>query len=321
MRPFRTLAVSGLLLLSLAAVPAEAAWNNVFQVCCHCRKRPIVEAFFGSPVVAHAAPNPCDPCCRTSYVQRCYYQPVTTYKTECVPVTTYRTSYYYEPVCSYRSSCYYDPCTGSSVQVTTPVTSYRLRSQCNAVTSYVRRCVPVTSYRQVRYWEAVTNCGPTGIVPGAPPVVTEGAPPPGGAPMIPPPNVPATVDEPPVGGTGTNRAFPPPPSLSPKRPMPEAPVRFEHVVSRMVNGGATVSGQVVASNFVTPLRGAKLVFVSKEPRGPQRTVAADAAGRFNVSLAAGGWSIYVSQPNGSMEYHSTINVQSRQNRKVMVVSR
>jgi hypothetical protein len=103
--------------------------------------------------------------------------------------------------------------------------------------------------------------------------------------------------------------------------MPEAPVRMEHIVSRAVNGGATVSGQVVASNFVTPLRGAKLVFVSTEPRGPQRTTTADAGGRFNLSLASGGWNIYVSQPDGSLDYHSSIEVKHRENRKVMVVSR
>lgn len=320
MTPFRTFASCSLLLVMLAALPAEAAWDNVFQVCCNNHRRPVISSFFApAPVMACTAPGPCDPCCRTSYVQRCYYQPVTTYKTECVPVTSYRTSYYWEPVCSYRSSCYYDPCTGQTTQVTTPITSYRLRSQCNAVVNYVQRCVPVTTYRQVRYWEAVTSCGPTASPGVPPPGVTEGASAPSGTPFINPQNVPAGVEEPPTSGTGTN--YPPAPPLTPKRLMPEAPVRLDHVVSRMVNGGATVSGQVVASNFVTPLRNARLVFVSKEPRGPQRSVHADMAGRFNISLATGGWNIYLSQPDGSMEYHSSIDVQPRENRKVMVVSR
>jgi hypothetical protein len=95
-------------------------------------------------------------------VQRCYYQPVTSYcsKTYYEPCTTYQTSYYYEPCCSYRYSCYYDPCSCCYQQVAVPCTSYRLRSQCCPVTSYLQRCcmVPVTSYQQVSYWEPVTTC-------------------------------------------------------------------------------------------------------------------------------------------------------------------
>jgi hypothetical protein len=165
-------------LAALAAVdtPAQAAWNNVFQVSCFHHRRRAVAAYAPccpapAPVVAAAAPCCPDPCppppcpqpvCTTRYIQRCYYQPVTTYQQRnyLEPVTTYRTSYYYEPVCSYRYSCYYDPCTCSYQQVATPVTSYRLRSQCNAVTSYLQRCqmVPVTSYQLRTYYEPVTTC-------------------------------------------------------------------------------------------------------------------------------------------------------------------
>jgi hypothetical protein len=55
---------------------APAAWNNVFQVCCNdCKPR----VSFSAP-----CPDPCPPPCpqpemRISYVQRCYYQPVTEY--------------------------------------------------------------------------------------------------------------------------------------------------------------------------------------------------------------------------------------------------
>lgn len=150
-----------LLLLAADAGTASAAWNNVFQVCCFgCRKQQ-------AAVSHYAAPDPCcNPCpqpvCTTRYVQRCYYQPVTSYttKTYYEPVTTYRTSYYYEPVTTYRYSCYYDPCTGCSQQVACPTTSYRMRSQCCPVQSWVQRCcqVPVTTYRQCSYWEPVTTC-------------------------------------------------------------------------------------------------------------------------------------------------------------------
>src|SRR5258708_15439340 len=198
MTPVQTIAAGAALLLVLAASPAQAAWNNAFQLCCFGCRHNTQSHYVAPPVVANA--SPCGGCCTTSYVQRCYYQPVTTYKTVCEPVTSYKTSYYYEPVCSYRSSCYYDPCTGSSVQVTTPVTSYRLRSQCNAVTSYVQRCVPVTAYRPTFYMEAVTSCAPPppccGGVPGG---VSESPPA-----TIPPTNVPGGVNESPPPGAGTS---------------------------------------------------------------------------------------------------------------------
>src|SRR5262245_13543147 len=117
-----------LALLAASATPGRAAWANVFQVCCH--------SCGGASSSAFVDPGCCNPCpcpqqvCTTRYVQRCYYQPVTTYKTTTYyePCTTYRTSYYYEPCTSYRYCCYYDPCTCSYQQVATPVTSYRLRS-------------------------------------------------------------------------------------------------------------------------------------------------------------------------------------------------
>jgi hypothetical protein len=319
----------------LAASQAEASWNNAFQVCCNCRHSnsnyaPPAVAYSPAPAASEGCCPP-PPCCSTSYVQRCYYQPVVSYKTECVPVTSYKTSYYWEPVCSYRSSCYYDPCTGSSIQVTQPVTSYRLRSQCNAVTSYVQRCVPVTSYRQAYYWEAVNNCGGT----AAPPAATETAPPAVADPnRIQPPNVPMS---PPAAQEGNpqgayypyvpNRQIPinpnPMPAATPTqpKPIPIAPARIEHVVSRTTVGqGTTVQGQVVANNFVTPLQGAKLMFVSRQSGGPQQAATADMAGRFNVALPQGEWNIYVSRNDGSLEYHSSIDVRNEA-RNVVVVSR
>jgi hypothetical protein len=216
----------------------QAAWNNVFQVCCHsCRSSNYVAA----PAPVAAAPAPCGGCqqCTTRYVQRCYYQPVVTYRQSCYmePVTTYRTSYYYEPCTSYRYSCYYDPCTCSYQQVAQPVTTYRLRSQCCPVTSYLQRCClqPVTSYQQMTYYEPQTTCCQTTIgapvaalpsgalavpaVPAAPPPgvssVPGGAPPgissvPGGAPpgisSVPgaaPPGVGSQPGSPPPGVSST----------------------------------------------------------------------------------------------------------------------
>jgi hypothetical protein len=166
MRPFRvSLWCCALAALAGGNGSAEAAWNNVFQVCCHsCRSSNYVAA--AAPV---AAPAPCGGCqqCTTNYVQRSYYQPVVTYRQSCYmePVTSYRTSYYYEPCTSYRYSCYYDPCSCSYQQVAQPVTTYRLRSQCSPVTSYLQRCCmqPVTTYQQVNYYVPQTTCCTTTI--------------------------------------------------------------------------------------------------------------------------------------------------------------
>ena len=175
MKPYRVgVWLCALALLAVGAAPAEAAWDNVFQVCCHsCNSRP---SLFGRSS-NYCCPQPttcCAPVCTTQYVQRCYYQPVTCYQTKTYyePVTTYRTSYYYEAVTSYRYSCYYDPCTCSYQQVACPQTCYRLRSQCCPVTSYLQRCcqVPVTSYRLSYYYEPVTTCA----APACPPACTPG---------------------------------------------------------------------------------------------------------------------------------------------------
>jgi hypothetical protein len=147
-------------------------------------------------------------------VQRCYYQPVTTYRQSFYyePVTTYRTSYYYEPVCSYRCCCYFDPCTCSYKQVCQPVTSYRLRSQCCPVTSYLQRCClqPVTTQQLVSYYEPVTTCCTTTV--GAP--VCQ---PPAGAAVVPSgpsaPSAPAFQGSPPVVGEGRQVPVPQAPSV------------------------------------------------------------------------------------------------------------
>jgi hypothetical protein len=158
-----------LMLTAAGAGPTQAAWNNVFQVCCaSCNGGGGAISGYAAAAAPNGgccAPACCpEPCCTTQYVQRSYYVPVTCYttKTYYEPVTTYRTSYYYEPVTTYRYSCHYDPCTCSYQQVACPTTCYRMRSQCCPVTSYVQRCcrVPVTTYRQSCYWEPVTTCAP-----------------------------------------------------------------------------------------------------------------------------------------------------------------
>src|SRR5579884_3969680 len=179
MKPLRiVLWVGGLVALAAGAGRADAAWNNVFQVCClGCKSAPpatsnYIAAYPAYPTTTSAypsdpgCPQPCppQPCqvCETRYVQRTYYQQETHYETQTryEPVTTYRTSYFWEPVTNYRVSCYYDPCTCSYKQVSTPCTSYRLREQCCPVQNWVARCytVPVTTMKPYTRCEPVTSC-------------------------------------------------------------------------------------------------------------------------------------------------------------------
>jgi hypothetical protein len=321
---------------------------------------PSVSAYYNSSYSAYmAATTPADPCCNpcpqtvctTRYVQRCYYQPVTCYQTRSYyePVTSYQTSYYYEPVCSYRYSCYYDPCTCSYQQVATPVTSYRLRSQCNAVTSYVQRCqlVPVTTYQQAFYWEPQTTCCST--TPGAAPVVvaapgqvqapagvSEGRIPPQAGiaegRLAPQPGVAETPGAqqqpqqqqgyyppqnpmPPPGGTSFRQALPP---AAPRVSTPPPKVRLDRIVSLPATG---VQGQVIHADN-RPWPNVRLVFVSAErPAVNQQAVTADAAGRFQVSLASGGWHVYVPGADGKLALHSKIDLRQNETRQVMLVSR
>jgi hypothetical protein len=237
---------AALVAIATGAMPADAAWNNVFQPTLFGRRQPtVVNNYYAvpsvvgaSPVVAAspacstcqqppvvaaspppvAAPSNCNQC-QTSYTQRCYYQPVTTYESRSYyePVTTYQTKYHYEPVTSYRYSCYYDPCTCSYKQVATPTTSYSLRAQSCPVQSWVQRCaqVPVTSYQKSCYLQPQTTCCTT----------TEGAPIPMGptamanpAPVMAAPPMQANP-LPPV----TSSPVPPPPSINEQRTPPPGP--------------------------------------------------------------------------------------------------
>ena len=367
MRPFRGAAsLCALAVLVAADTTAQAAWNNVFQVSCFHRRRccppPVTAACCPAPVVAAAppcpAPCPCpQPVCTTRYVQRCYYQPVTTYtqRTYYEPVTTYRTSYYYEPVCSYRYSCYYDPCTCSYQQVATPVTSYRLRSQCNAVTSYLQRCqmVPVTSYQLKSYYEPVTTC----CTPPPPPCCPTGAPAVAAVPAVPvQPAVPAAPgpapgvgeqqqqvvpsQKPGVGeqtmpqaGAGLRRyqeTQPPPIAGTPggyrqpqlRSPVPAIPapprVRLERIAALP---GHNLEGQVVNGSGRAPQAGARLLFVSADKAGRQQSVTADSQGRFRATLGSGSWLVYVRNSDGALVFQEKVGVNDNVTRHVTLMVR
>jgi hypothetical protein len=332
-----------LVLVGVSAAPVHAAWDNVFQITCfHCQKPARTStAYYYAP----AATDCCQPCqqCNTCYVQRCYYQPVTTYQTRSYyePVTTYRTSYYYEPVTSYRYSCYYDPCTCSYQQVACPTTSYQLRSQTCAVQSWVQRCcsVPVTSYQQAFYWEPVTTCSS--------PVVTA-APSSGCAPTTSPP--PASVTEPrPATGPGiseipggtssgdripSQRYYPPGNDIMPgasgssyrqpsgapapnRQTVPPPALKWDRITSLPAG---QVQGQVVRGDN-RPWAGVKILFVSADRRLPRQTASTDRDGHFQAELAPGGWLVYLQGTDDRPTFHRKIDVKDNDNHNMILVSR
>ncbi len=362
MKPLRSVVWACVLgALGAGATPVQAAWNNVFQVTCfHCRKHPVAVSNYTPVVVSNYAPNPCcNPCpqpvCTTQYVQRCYYQPVTSYETRSYyePVTTYRTSYYYAPVTSYRYVSYYDPCSCSCQQVAVPTTCYQLRSQCCPVQSWVQRCyqVAVTNYRQVSYYEPVTTCSnpcpPSPCASPAPAVST--SPPPSYAPPQPgvstsPPYTPQPgVSEqrgtvPGANGASGSPLFdrrydqrnyqlpanPMPPASGALRPVPQQlPVRTPPSV-RLDRITAvprpTLEGQIVTREN-RPRGGMRLVLVSAAKESHRQAVTADAAGNFQVQLPPGEWLVYTPGADGKPVLLSKVELGEHETRKMTLVSR
>ena len=312
-----TVVVLALGWLAVGAGDASAAWNNVFQTSSCCR----------SSQSAYFAPCAPPPCCPTiSYVQRCYYQPVTTYKTETYyePVTTYRTSYYWEPVTRYRYTSYYDPCTGCCQQVCIPCRSYCLRWQCNAVCNYVQRCrmVPCTEMRRSFYLEPVVTyhdpcgnpCPGNGVADGsqapyAPPAGTGDS----GGRVIPGAGI-AESTEPPPARIPPTRIDPGSRKVT---PVPTHTFRPDRVASRTNSG--RLQGQVVRGDRITPRANATLRFVGEMDE--EVTARADLTGRFEVELPPGEWTMYVPGADGKPAFHSTVLVRHSDDRRVTVVSR
>jgi hypothetical protein len=344
------LGVCALALLAATPSPAEAAWNNVFQVCCH--RRPTTSSYYVAQYPVAAA-SPCcpqpQPC--TSYVQRCFFQPVTTYQTQSYyePVTTYQTSYFYEPVTSYRVSCYVDPCTGCSRQVTTPVTSYLLRSKCCPVQSWVQRCasVPVTTYQRSCYWEQVNPCCPPASAAVAPIAVPSVPPPPavGGNGVSPSPPPAQTPPPPMVDGQSSgpytpqngspvfDRSF-----QAPAQPMPQGsqrpswnpsgsgtpsqtvtpPIKLDRIV--VGPGDAMVEGTLIRTDNA-PRAGVPVTFISVDRYGVQQSVTTSNLGRFRVALDQGSWYIYLTGEDGRPTYHSQIEITGSRTGQLTLLSR
>ena len=350
-----------------AVLPVSAGWDNVFQPTLFERWRrptttaqyyyvaPAVVAQYQPVVVAQASPA-CEPCqqqkCTTNYVQRSYYQPVTTYETKTVmeQVTSTRTSYYYEPVTSYRYSSYYDPCTGCSQQVAVPTTSYQLKAQSCPVQSWVSRCVqvPVQGYQKVDYWQPQTTCCSTTlgtpVIGTAPPAVMPQAPIQAPIQSEQPPSISGSKSS----GTGMTKPtmwdqyYPPidkapeirnstsgssfQPQLgvpvpvqtnSPQQPaQPQPPVRLNQIA---VGPDSRVEGQVARSDS-SPKANAKVLFINAST-GKRQTIFTNTAGRFQTELPAGSWHVYLHGADDLPIYHSRLDVNGAQSRLVNLVSR
>ena len=329
MMPFRgAVGMFALLLLGAGANPLQAAWCNVFQVCCNSCGGQSSSSYYVAPQETTACAPACcpQPVCTTRYVTRSYYQPVTTYQTRTYyePVTSYKTSYYYEPVTSYRYSMYYDPCTCSYKQQACPTTCYQLRSQCCPVQSWVQRCcsVPVTTQQVAYYLEPVTSCSNPCANTAAPALLEN--PPAGGTPALKetpsgerfyqPNDKMQRLDgnntrqlQPRIQATPTNET-PPPPT-----------VKLDRIAYITPDTSGTDS--VVVRNDQRVHAGAKVLFISAERHGVQETTQADGQGQFRVSLASGEWLVYVYDADGKPVFQRKIEVKGKSASPFTLVSR
>jgi hypothetical protein len=341
MRPLRgSLWCCALAVLAIGGGTAQAAWDNVFQVCCFGCRHGSTSGYAPVVAAAQACPQPCQQC-TTRYEQRSYYQPVTTYVpyTYTEPVTTYRTSYFWEPVTTYRYSCYYDPCSCSYKQVATPQQSYSLKSQCCPVTSYLERTAlkAVCTQQLVTYYQPITTCcttqmgAPISTLPpgaqAAPAAGDQGGPPP--AVGNPPP---AAGDRTLPGGSDTSRKVDSAPRTLPRatdgssfrppnvQPQPVNPTPSARIDRIAMLSEHEVQGQVLTT-AAQPRAGARVLLVSKDEQNVKQTVTADEKGQFHVCLTAGAWLVYVHDAEGTAVYHDVLEVGGDQAKSFVLTSR
>jgi hypothetical protein len=119
--------------------------------------------------------------------------------------------------------------------------------------------------------------------------------------------------------SGSLRQLPPRLPVTPPAPVPTPPtVKLEQIVAVP---SPTLKGQVVRLDGSAPQGGARLMFVSTVQQGPRQSVTADAAGQFRVTLASGGWFVYVDGADGKPVFHSKIELRDNETRQVTLVSR
>ena len=291
----------------------------------------------------------------TTYQQRSCYEPVTTYRTSYYyePVTSYRYSCYYDPcTCQYQQVS--TPCTSYRLRSQCcPVTSYLQRCYYQPVTQYQQAFYyePVTTCCQTTVGAPVLTLPPGATATPAPGVGTPQVTTPPGVTTPPqvtdpntlPPYTPPQVSDGANGQTSESRRIDPNPnpgakmpkafdesSRQPKlgspQPLPPKPVqtpeppkaRIDHVASLP---NPNVAGQVVKAADNSPHGGAKLLFVSADRQGAQQSVTADGDGRFQTTLASGGWLVYVQDDNGRPVFQDKVDVRDDLPRTITLVSR
>ena len=316
-----------------APAPAEAAWDNVFQVTCNdCKPRRAAAYYAPPPAVSYyAAPAPaCDNCApqqrssyKVDYQQRSYYEPITVMKPEkyLEPVEVRSKSYYWDPVTSYSYSSYYDPCSQQCQQIATPKTCYKLKEQCNTSYRYVERIrmVPTQSQRLVtEQTPVVTYYGPTTKTYSAPELCPPGSAPGAGPTIDRVPSAPPTIT-PSAGETIVPQQLPTTPAVPNSRSMP--PARMN--ANTTSHGAGAVRGEVVLNDRMTPRPNAKLVFVNADDYTRREYVTADEFGNFDARLPAGEWFLYVGNGAGKAVQHSDtpVRVAEAEAREFRLVSR
>ena len=292
--------------LAASAASASAGWDNVFQLAC-CDGPAPARSYY-TP-----APSSCEPQTRVQYIQRSYYEPVTSYRSESyyVPVKESVKSYYYEPVTSYRYSSYYDPCSGCSQQIATPTTSYVMREKCNSVTRWVEqsRMVPVTSYRAVSsYTPVVTYYYPPVSSPSAFKIPI--------APQVAPLAPPGVTES---GSDGIPKQTLPTTPQSVPRTMPKTSSSSSAYTASRTK--AILHGDVVKNDQATPRPGTKVIFLSVVDTTRREETVTNSFGEFDVKLPAGDWYVYLGNGDGTASYHKKLSVASTDVREITLVSR
>jgi hypothetical protein len=81
----------------------------------------------------------------------------------------------------------------------------------------------------------------------------------------------------------------------------------------------SLQGQVVRHDQ-NPDGGAQLVFISDSVKGQRQAVTADEFGKFRVTLASGGWLVYLSNGSNAPLFHSKIDLKDNETRQVTLVT-
>jgi hypothetical protein len=296
-------------LLTLCGAPAQAGWDNVFQVACrNCRPREVRSSYYApAPVASHS---------RTSYVENTYDEVITVEKPTLVrePVDVQVRSYYFDPVTTYTTRSYKNAA-GCVEEVSVPCTRYVRKEECNTVTRYVERMkmVPTEVRRKVTERTPVTTItGPTTRSYssdcencGLPPASS------GRAPRV---EVERGDRLPPLDVNGVNRSK----SVA---PLPPAKPFTGTVNARTTSLATAVRGEVVGSDRATPKAGAKLVFLNDANYDEAVRVTADEYGNFLAQLPAGKWHVYVGNGQGRADLTTAVTVAAYDAKPLTVVSR